>query len=137
MFAALKGAVDGGVSIPHSPSRFVGYNKEEGKLDVAVLRSHIFGGHVSAYMGKLKGDEAAYKKQFSQYIKAGITGEGLEALYKKVHANIRANPDFVSKRKPAPAVKKSFKRVRMSNAQRKDRVRQKKVAHDKKKLAAQ
>jgi len=136
LFAALKGAVDGGLSIPHSPTRFVGYNKEEEKLDVAKLRSHIFGGHVASYMKSLSAsNEAAYKKQFSQFIKANVTGDGLEALYKKVHANIRANPEFVSKRKPAPAVKKSFRRQRMSHAQRKDRVRQKTVEHKKKALA--
>merc|ERR1712065_68802 len=49
LFAALKGAVDGGLSIPHSPSRFVGYDSEDG-LNAQQLRKHIFGGHVADYM---------------------------------------------------------------------------------------
>ena len=46
LFAALKGGVDGGLSIPHSPTRFVGYSKEDG-LKPEVLRKHIFGGTLS------------------------------------------------------------------------------------------
>lgn len=134
LFAALKGAVDGGLSIPHTPTRFVGYKEDQ--LNAAELRRHIFGGHVSAYMKLLKEkDEAAYNKQFSQFVKAGITHDKVEALYKKVHANIRANPDHVSKKKPAPKDAKKWRRARMSYSQRKDRIRQKTVAHKKKKLA--
>jgi large subunit ribosomal protein L5e len=117
LFAALKGAVDGGLSIPHSPQRFVGYNKEESQLDAAKLRKHIFGGHVAAYMKLLQPNEELYKKRFSKFIAAGVNGDNLEALYKKVHANIRANPEFVSKKKNTPH--KKWSRARMSRAQRK------------------
>ncbi len=125
LFAALKGGVDGGLSIPHSPNRFVGYNKEDGALKVPELRKHIFGGHVAAYMKQLQANDAAYKKQFGRFIKAGVTPDNLEALYVKVHKNIRANPEHVPKKKAAPAVHKSWRRVRMTRSQRKDRVRQK------------
>jgi len=135
LFAALKGAVDGGLSIPHSPQRFVGYNKEESQLDAAKLRKHIFGGHVAAYMKLLQPNEELYKKRFSKFIAAGVNGDNLEALYKKVHANIRANPEFVSKKKNTPH--KKWSRARMSRAQRKDRVRQKTVEHKKRQLAAE
>merc|ERR1711974_515030 len=37
-------------------------------------------------------DEEAYKKQFSRYIKNGINPDGIEAIYKKAHAAIRADP---------------------------------------------
>lgn len=47
VFAALKGALDGGLDVPHSEKRFVGYNKEEKSLDSEVLRKYIMGGHVS------------------------------------------------------------------------------------------
>jgi hypothetical protein len=57
--------------------------------------------------------------------------------YKKVHTNIRANPEFVSKKKAAPAEKKAWRKQRMSHSQRKDRVRQKTVEHKKKQLAAE
>lgn len=134
VFAALKGGVDGGLSIPHSPNRFVGYTKEEG-LKVATLRSHIFGGHVAAYMKTLAADDAAYKKQFSRFIKAGLTHDKLEALYAKVHANIRKNPDYVSKKKNTEH--KKWSKKRMTNSQRKDRIRQRTVSHKKKLLAGQ
>ncbi len=39
-------------------------------------RSHIFGQHVAKYMQHLQEeDDEAYKKQFSQYIKLGITAD--------------------------------------------------------------
>lgn len=82
LFAALKGGVDGGLSIPHSPSRFVGFDKEAG-LKVETLRKHLFGGHVADYMRLLQGNEAAYKKQFGGYIKAGVTPDSVEAMYSK------------------------------------------------------
>lgn len=136
LFAALKGAVDGGVSIPHSPARFVGFNKEDKKLNVATLRKHIYGGHVGDYMKQLESDEAHYKRQFSHYIKAGIKADGLEALYTKVHANIRANPDFQPNRKyVAPKVKAFKQRAPMTLSQRKDRVRQKIMSHKKRQNA--
>ena len=50
-----------------------------------VHRAHIFGGHVADYMRHLiEEDEEAYKKQFSRYIKNGITADGMEDMYKKV-----------------------------------------------------
>jgi large subunit ribosomal protein L5e len=137
VFAAMKGAVDGGLSVPHSPSRFVGYDKEDKKLDVAELRRHIFGGHVADYMKQLEGDEAAFKKQFGGFAKAGVKADDLEALYTKVHANIRANPDFVSNKKFVQKGPKVHRRERLSYSQRKDRIRQKTVSHLKKKKASE
>jgi len=122
VFAALKGAVDGGLSIPHSPSRFAGYS--EGKLDAAALRARIFGTPVANYMRSLESNAAAYKKQFSKYQAAGVGPGDLEALYAKVHANIRKTPEFQSQAKKAPAKHKNYGHKRLSYAQRKDRVRQ-------------
>merc|ERR1712158_53390 len=91
VFAALKGAVDGGLDIPHSTKRFPGYDNDEDKFDAETHCKYIFGGNVAEYMEKLKeDDEEAYAKQFSQYIKAGIDGEALEAMYEKAHDAIRA-----------------------------------------------
>ena len=76
IFGALKGAVDGGLNIPHSVKRFPGYSNEKKEFKAEVHRQHIFGVHVANYMKALKGeDEDAYKRQFSQYIKHGITAE--------------------------------------------------------------
>merc|ERR1712002_62998 len=93
VFAAMKGAVDGGLEIPHSVKRFPGYDNEEKKLDAEVHRNHIFGQHVADYMRHLQEeDEEAFKRQFSRFIKLGVTADSMEALYKKAHAAIRSDP---------------------------------------------
>ena len=59
-----------------SNKRFPGYDAESKEFNPEVHRKHIFGQHVAEYMSRLKEeDEEAYKKQFSQYIKLGITPE--------------------------------------------------------------
>merc|ERR1712071_710447 len=96
VFGALKGAVDGGLDIPHSTKRFPGYDTEEDKFDAETHCKYIFGGNVAEYMTKLKeDDEEAYCKQFSQYIKNGVDGESMEAMYEKCHDAIRAAPGAV------------------------------------------
>lgn len=93
VFAAMKGAVDGGLDIPHSEKRFPGYDAEAKELNAEVLRKHIFGTHVADYMRHLiEEDEDAYKKQFARYIKAGVTADTMEGMYKKCHTAIRADP---------------------------------------------
>ena len=42
MFGVLKGAVDGGMNVPHGIKRFPGYKKKEEKLDGALHRERIF-----------------------------------------------------------------------------------------------
>ena len=57
VFAVLKGVADGGVNIPHSTSRFPGYNKDAPNGDNKVLRERVFGCHVDTYLKVLKGTE--------------------------------------------------------------------------------
>merc|ERR1712071_202041 len=98
VFAALKGAVDGGLDIPHSERRFPGYDSESKSLNADVHREHIFGVHVADYMRHLiEDDEDSYKKQFSRYIKNGVTADGMEDMYKKCHAAIRKDPSAKAK----------------------------------------
>jgi len=93
VFSVLKGAVDGGLRVPYSEKRLFGYDPEEKKFDPAEFRKRIFGAHVSEYMESLKGsDPEKYAREFSQYIKNKIDSNGLEAMYKKAHAAIRADP---------------------------------------------
>ena len=81
VFGAMKGAADGGIDIPHSEKRFPGYDKEAGEYSAEVHRNHIFGQHVAQYMRELLDkDEDAYKKQFSQSIKNGITADSVSIL---------------------------------------------------------
>jgi len=103
VFGALKGAVDGGLDIPHSPKRFPGFtkgqDKKEDKYDAEVHRKKIFGGHVAQYMRLLEKDEPEkYQRHFSRYIAAGLDADNLEDKYEEVHKAIRENP--------APAPKK-------------------------------
>jgi len=101
VFGALKGAVDGGLNIPHSDKIFPKNKDEKGKKGTGnPHRDRIFGQHVQTYMDHIKKDEKRYTKQFSLWdkcLKATETKK-LEDLYKKVHAEIRKNPDRVSKK---------------------------------------
>jgi large subunit ribosomal protein L5e len=135
VFGAMKGAVDGGLDIPHGVKRFPGYDSESKEFHADVHRKHIFGQHVADYMRLLQtDDDDAYKKQFAQYIKLGITPDSVEDLYKKAHAAIRENPEHEKKPEKAEGQvkKKRWNRAKLSEKQRKDRIRQKKEAYLKK-----
>nr|AXR98596.1 60S ribosomal protein L5 [Haliotis fulgens] len=132
VFGALKGAVDGGIDIPHSMKRFPGYDSESSEFKADIHRNHIFGLHVAGYMKHLKEeDDDLFRKQFSRFIKEGITADNIEAMYKKAHAAIRADP--VKKAKPQKTItKKRWTKAKVTLAQRKARVKQKKAAFIKK-----
>lgn len=129
VFGVMKGAVDGGLEIPHSTRRFPGYDSESKEFSAEVHRDHIFGKHVGSYMQQLQDeDEDAYKKQFSRFIKEGVTPGNIEEMYTKCHAAIRADP--TPKEKVSKDIKKKrWTRAKMSLAQRRDRVKQKKEAY--------
>ncbi|XP_041069350.1 60S ribosomal protein L5-like [Carcharodon carcharias] len=129
VFGALKGAADGGLSIPHSTKRFPGYDSESKEFSAEVHRRHIFGLNVADYMKQLmEEDEDAYKKQFSCYIKNGITPDMVEEIYKTAHREIRANPSHEKKPKKEMVKAKRWNRRKMSLAQRQDRVAQRKAS---------
>jgi len=95
VFGAMKGASDGGIFVPHSESRFPGFDIETKELEADTLRKYIFGGHVSEYMETLADDdEERYKSQFQQYLDDGIEADGLEEMYTEAHAKIRENPNL-------------------------------------------
>jgi len=128
VFGAMKGAVDGGLDIPHSSKRFPGYSVDDNKFDAGIHRNYIYGKHVGDYMEHLEAeDEALYQKQFSRFIKLGITPASIEEMYKKCHQNIRADPEI----KAGPekkAVKRRWNAAKLSKAQREARIKQKKAA---------
>ncbi|XP_057959608.1 large ribosomal subunit protein uL18-like [Malania oleifera] len=120
VFGALKGALDGGLDIPHSDKRFAGFSKDSKQLDAEVHHNYIFGGHVAAYMRTLMEDEPEkYQSQFSEYIKAGIDADSLEGMYKKVHAAIRADPTMKKSEKQAPKEHRRFNLKKLSYEERK------------------
>jgi len=129
VFAALKGAADGGLEVPHGKEMkpFPGFNKKTHKFDSRVLRKYIFAGHVGEYMKKLKeSDPDAFQRQFADYVAAGIEPEKLEAMWAATHAAIRKDPTHKKKEKkegveypPRP------KKQRKTNLkQKKNRVKQ-------------
>ncbi|XP_014250941.1 60S ribosomal protein L5 [Cimex lectularius] len=133
VFGALKGAVDGGLNIPHTTKRFPGFDAESKEFNAEVHRKHIFGIHVSDYMKQLQEeDEEAYKRQFSQYIKHNISPDSIEELYKKAHALIRADPEKKKVEKKQPVTKKRWNRAKLSLAERKNSIAQKKASFLKK-----
>jgi large subunit ribosomal protein L5e len=130
IFGALKGAVDGGLDIPHSEKRFPGYERDTKKYDAEFHKSLIFGGHVSEYMEYLEEeDNAKYLEHFKSYVDADVAGDSLEELYEAVHEKIREDP--------SPAEKKSFtpdkqykRKAKDSYDERKARVQAKKDARE-------
>ncbi|XP_057474073.1 60S ribosomal protein L5-like [Actinidia eriantha] len=120
IFGALKGALDGGLDIPHSDKRFAGFSKDSKQLDTDVHRKYIYGGHVAAYMGTLMEDEPEkYQTHFSRYIKKGVEPESIEELYKKVHAAIRADPCPKKTQKEPPKEHKRHNLKKLTYEERK------------------
>jgi len=102
VFGILKGAVDGGLHIPHSVSKMPGYTEPEEKgqdyeYDAAAHLERILGTHVQEYMDMLKEEDPdRYKQAFSKFIEEDKE-EDLEEMYKETHAAIRENPKFEKK----------------------------------------
>lgn len=78
IFAATKGALDGGLAIPH---------------DKAVLppTERVQGVHVASYSKKLSSNAEAYKKTFSVYLKHKLKPEDLSGHFTDVEAKINAS----------------------------------------------
>lgn len=134
IFAALKGAVDGGLNIPHSEKRFPGYNKESDSVDGEVLRKHIFGGHVADYMRQLQeDDEQRYSRQFARYVADDISADDIEGIYQAAHDAIRADPSPAPKKEARPVEQhgsKKFRKSKQNLKQRKNRIAQKIAAFE-------
>ena len=54
VFAALKGAVDGGLNIPHNDKRYAGYDLQDKSLDPETLERYIKGGVVAEYAEEME-----------------------------------------------------------------------------------
>merc|ERR1711924_403892 len=125
VFAALKGASDGGLDIPHNHKRFAGYDKEAKEYDAEAMKDRIFGAHVSEYMEKLMDeDNAKYQQLFADYIKEGVEADAMEDLYTAVHEAIREDPSPAEKEEfEVDDEHKSFKKTpKLTYEERKARV---------------
>jgi len=100
MWGALKGAVDGGLHIPHNHKLFPGYTPseekgKEGEYDAEAHKEKIFGGSLRDYMDMMKEeDPTKYEAHFSKFIENDIEADGLEDMYSEAHGKIKENPDF-------------------------------------------
>jgi len=91
--AALKGAVDGGLDVPHNEKRFAGYDREAKSYDAETMVERIKGGHVKEFMEYLQEEDAEqYNKIFAKYIENDCGPDELEDLMPQVWAAIRADP---------------------------------------------
>jgi len=99
MWAALKGAVDGGLYIPHTTKNFPGYKAPEekgaeGEYDAEAHKERIFGLHVKEYMEMLQEeDPTKYEAHFAKYIEGDIDAEKMEDMYSEAHSKIKEDPD--------------------------------------------
>jgi len=118
VFGAMKGASDGGIYIKHNNKRFPGFKikmpEEKGEkrtetFEAEKHRAKIFGLNIEEYMDHLEeNDKTKYGKQFSLWDKCLKENklDSLEELYKKVHDEIRKNPDRVTQKKNTKPVRK-------------------------------
>ncbi|RLF87802.1 50S ribosomal protein L18, partial [Thermococci archaeon] len=76
VFAVLKGAVDAGLNVPHSPEIF----PEDYR---------IRGEHIANYAKMLKEqDEERFRRQFGGYLEKGLDPEKLPEHFEEVKARI-------------------------------------------------
>ncbi len=71
LFAALNGAVDSGLKIPHD-------------AEVLPAKERVRGEHIAAYGKLLSQNPDAYKKRFSSYLKGELRPEDLPAHFDEV-----------------------------------------------------
>lgn len=126
VFGVLKGALDGGLDIPHSEKRFVGYDRESKALEPEALKKYIFGGHVAEYMEHLKEEDGdKYGQHFARLVKEGLEAGDLEDLYRKVHSAIRADPAAKPNDHTKPdGAPDRFQTPKLTYDERKERLRQ-------------
>merc|ERR1719145_31315 len=105
MWGALKGAVDGGLHVPHTNKKFPGFKPAEEKgqdpeYDAEAHKEKIFGAHVKEYMEMLEEeDPTKYEAHFAKFIAEDINGDKLEEMYSDAHEKIKEDPEFEPKEK--------------------------------------
>lgn len=112
VFAAMKGAVDGGLDIPHSMKKFPGYDSEKpDEFDSEIFRDKLFGKTLARYMNDLMDENPEkYKRHFQGYIKKGVNPKDLEGIYEMSFKKIRENPERAKKTKQDYSKFREFKK---------------------------
>ncbi len=94
LFSALKGALDGGLKIPHSE-------------DILPGKERITGKHIADLAQLLKKKEPEkYKKVFSAYLKKKADPENLQKMFEEVKKKIISNQGRKPGKKPSAGKKK-------------------------------
>ena len=84
IFAAAKGALSAGLTIPHDESAMPSPDRVKGR-------------HVAEYSKRLSSDPEAYKRYFSRYLKEKLKPEELEGHLAEIEAKIMAPTTEVAK----------------------------------------
>lgn len=77
VFAALKGAVDGGINVPHSKEKLPGDDRIKGE-------------HVGKYAKTLAAEPERYQSRFSKYVERKLNPEDLPGNLAETKKNIAA-----------------------------------------------
>lgn len=135
MWGALKGAVDGGLHVPHSNKSFPGFKPAEEKgqepeYDAEAHKDRIFGVHLKEYMEMMQEeDPTKYEAHFSKYIENDIDADKIEEMYSEAHEKIREDPDFVPEEKKAITHSRLLNQITSSDGT--EHVRSKKIGLEK------
>jgi large subunit ribosomal protein L5e len=104
VFAALKGAVDGGLDIPHNEKRFAGYDLQDKSHDPDTLERYIKGGVVAEYAEEMQEEEPEkFEAHFKKYLDNDFDPTELEDAMDAVHEAIREDPTYEKKERVKPA----------------------------------
>jgi len=80
LYAALKGALDAGIEIPHSP-------------EILPEEDRIKGEHIASWASSLKEDnEELYKRQFSLYLAREAKPESMPEVFERVLSQLEHGP---------------------------------------------
>lgn len=75
LYAALAGALEAGLAIPHDPQ-------------VLPPKERVCGEHISKYAQLLKSDKQKYNLQFSNYLKKGLEPESMQKHFNDIKNKI-------------------------------------------------
>jgi large subunit ribosomal protein L5e len=124
VFAALKGAVDGGLDIPHNDKRYAGYDLQDKSLDSDTLERYIKGGVVAEYAEEMQEEEPEkFQEHFRKYLSEDFDPTELEDNMEGVLEAIREDPEHTKKERVKPKDAKSWKPVRLTYDERKAAVK--------------
>jgi len=142
MWGALKGAVDGGLHIPHSNKLFPGFKPAEEKggeseYDAEAHKERIFGNHVKEYMEMMQEeDPTKYEAHFSKFIENDIDADKIEDMYTEAHEKIRENPEAEpAEKKQITHQREGLRKIVSSDGT--DHVRCKKIGLEKRRAKVQ